>query len=56
VYYLKYPCEKLAAHLVRNGFTVDYETWVFRGEKYTMLNYQAMMISFLHIKSNRCII
>jgi hypothetical protein len=24
-------------HLVRNGFTVDYETWVFHGEKYTAI-------------------
>jgi hypothetical protein len=25
----------LTKHLVRNGFTVDYEMWVFYGEKYT---------------------
>jgi hypothetical protein len=24
----------LTKHLVRNGFTIDYETWVFHGEKY----------------------
>jgi hypothetical protein len=25
----------LTKYLVRNGFTADYETWVFHGEKYT---------------------
>jgi hypothetical protein len=25
----------LIKHLVQNGFTADYETWVFHGEKYT---------------------
>jgi hypothetical protein len=25
----------LTKHLVQNGFTVNYETWVFNGEKYT---------------------
>jgi hypothetical protein len=25
----------LTKHLVWNGFTSDYETWVFHGEKYT---------------------
>jgi hypothetical protein len=25
----------LTKHLVKNGFTTDYETWVFHGEKYT---------------------
>jgi hypothetical protein len=25
----------LTKHLVKNGFTVDYETWVFHNEKYT---------------------
>jgi hypothetical protein len=25
----------LTKHLVQNGFTVDYETWVFHSEKYT---------------------
>jgi hypothetical protein len=25
----------LTKHLVQNGFTTDYETWVFHGEKYT---------------------
>jgi hypothetical protein len=25
----------LTKYLVRNGFTTDYETWVFHGEKYT---------------------
>jgi hypothetical protein len=24
-------------HLVKNSFTVDYETWVFHGEKYTIV-------------------
>jgi hypothetical protein len=27
----------LTKHLVRNGFTTDYETWVFHGEKYTAI-------------------
>jgi hypothetical protein len=27
----------LTKHLVRNGFTVDYETWVFHGEKYIVV-------------------
>jgi hypothetical protein len=27
----------LTKHLVRNGFTIDYETWVFHGEKYTIV-------------------
>jgi hypothetical protein len=25
----------LTKHLIQNGFTVDYETWVFQGKKYT---------------------
>jgi hypothetical protein len=25
----------LTKHIVQNGFTIDYETWVFHGEKYT---------------------
>jgi hypothetical protein len=25
----------LTKHLVRNGFTINYETWVFHGKKYT---------------------
>jgi hypothetical protein len=25
----------LTKHLVQNGFTTDYETWMFHGEKYT---------------------
>jgi hypothetical protein len=25
----------LMKHLIKNGFTIDYETWVFHGEKYT---------------------
>jgi hypothetical protein len=25
----------LTRHLVRNGFTIDYEMWVFHNEKYT---------------------
>jgi hypothetical protein len=27
----------LTKHLVRNGFTTDYEAWVFHGEKYTAI-------------------
>jgi hypothetical protein len=27
----------LTKHLVRNGFASDYETWVFHGEKYTVV-------------------
>jgi hypothetical protein len=27
----------LTKHLIQNGFTVDYETWVFHGEKYTVV-------------------
>jgi hypothetical protein len=27
----------LTKQLVQNGFTVDYETWVFHGEKYTIV-------------------
>jgi hypothetical protein len=27
----------LTKHLVQNGFTVDYETWVFHGEKYIVV-------------------
>jgi hypothetical protein len=27
----------LTKHLVRNWFTPDYETWVFHGEKYTVV-------------------
>jgi hypothetical protein len=27
----------LTKQLVQNGFTVDYETWVFHGEKYTVV-------------------
>jgi hypothetical protein len=25
----------LMKHLIKNGFTTDYQTWVFHGEKYT---------------------
>jgi hypothetical protein len=25
----------LTKHIVQNGFTADYEMWVFHGEKYT---------------------
>jgi hypothetical protein len=43
---IRYPCVKcqkarcfdnviLTKHLIMNDFTVDYETWVFHGEKYT---------------------
>jgi hypothetical protein len=30
-------CDKfiLMKHLIKNGFPIDYETWVFHGEKYT---------------------
>jgi hypothetical protein len=27
----------LTKHLVKNGFTAEYETWVFHGEKYTIV-------------------
>jgi hypothetical protein len=27
----------LTKHLIQNGFTIDYETWVFHGEKYTTI-------------------
>jgi hypothetical protein len=27
----------LTKHLVQNGFALDYETWVFHGEKYTIV-------------------
>jgi hypothetical protein len=27
----------LTKHLVRNGFITDYETWVFHGERYTVV-------------------
>jgi predicted nucleic-acid-binding Zn-ribbon protein len=27
----------LTKHLVKNGFAIDYETWVFHGEKYTTI-------------------
>jgi hypothetical protein len=31
----------LTKHLVWNGFTVDYEMWVFHGEKYTVVATEA---------------
>jgi hypothetical protein len=27
----------LMKHLIKNGFTIDYEIWVFHGEKYTTI-------------------
>jgi hypothetical protein len=27
----------LTKHLIKNGFATDYETWVFHGEKYTVV-------------------
>jgi hypothetical protein len=27
----------LMKHLINNGFTTDYEMWVFHGEKYTVV-------------------
>jgi hypothetical protein len=34
----------LMKYLIKNGFTIDYETWVFHGEKYTAVAVEESMI------------
>jgi hypothetical protein len=46
----------LTKHLVKNGFTADYETWVFHGEKYATVATESLrMTRRVPIGCTRCL-